>query len=41
MPWEQKYLAGWGYLLSADVIQYIVGSTLRWERRPQEAPGWY
>ena len=41
VPWEKKYLAGWGYMLSHDVILYIVASTLRWERQPQEAPGWY
>jgi hypothetical protein len=41
VPWEQKYLAGWGYMLSWDVAQHIVSATLRWERQPREAPGWY
>ena len=41
VPWEKKYLAGWGYMLSHDVAFYIVASALRWERHPHEAPGWY
>ncbi len=41
VPWARKYLAGWGYMLSNDVALHIVRSTLRWERSPAEAPGWY
>lgn len=41
VPWAHKYLAGWGYLLSADVVLHIVGKYLRWKQHPEEAPGWY
>ncbi|CAL8463468.1 g3002 [Coccomyxa elongata] len=41
VPWARRYLAGWGYLLSADVALHIVNSTLHWEHNPEEAPGWY
>ena len=41
VPWKRKYLAGWGYLLSRDVVQHIVNATLHWERSPDQAPGWY
>ncbi len=41
VPWARKYLAGWGYLLSADVALHIVNSTLHWEHNPEEAPGWF
>ena len=41
VPWERKYLAGWGYLLSMDVVRYIVNATAHWNREPDKAPGWY
>ena len=41
VPWERKYLAGWGYLLSMDVVRYIVNATSQWDRAPDRAPGWY
>ena len=41
VPWERKYLAGWGYLLSMDVVGYIVNATSHWDRAPDQAPGWY
>ena len=41
VPWAHKYLAGWGYLLSADVALHIVGKYLHWKQHPEEAPGWY
>ena len=41
VPWERKYLAGWGYLLSRDVAQHVVNATSAWERAPGQAPGWY
>lgn len=41
VPWKRKYLAGWGYVLSRDVVQHIVNTTLLWERLPDQAPGWY
>ena len=41
VPWERKYLAGWGYLLSRDVVQHVVNATSAWDRAPGHAPGWY
>ena len=41
VPWERKYLAGWGYLLSRDVAQHVVNATSAWDRTPGQAPGWY
>ena len=41
MPWERKYLAGWGYVLSRDVAKYIAATVLRYERFPSSAPGWW
>ena len=41
VPWERKYLAGWGYLLSRDVAQHVVNATSAWNRAPDKAPGWY
>ena len=41
MPWERKYLAGWGYVLSRDVAKYIAATVLRYERFPSLAPGWW
>ena len=41
VPWERKYLAGWGYLLSRDVAQHVVNATSAWDRAPGQAPGWY
>ena len=41
VPWERKYLAGWGYLLSMDVVRYIANATAHWDREPDQAPGWY
>ncbi len=41
VPWQRKYLAGWGYLLSMDVVRYIVNATSHWDRAPDQAPGWY
>ena len=41
VPWAHKYLAGWGYMLSADVALHVVGRYLRWKVHPEEAPGWY
>ena len=41
VPWERKYLAGWGYVLSRDVAKYIAATVLRYERFPSLAPGWW
>lgn len=41
VPWERKYLAGWGYVLSRDVAKYIAATVLRYERFPSSAPGWW
>lgn len=41
VPWKRRYLAGWGYLLSRDVVWHVVNNTLHWEKDPDQAPGWY
>ncbi|KAK9831480.1 hypothetical protein WJX81_000249 [Elliptochloris bilobata] len=41
VPWERKYLAGWGYVLSRDVAKYIAATVLRYERFPSLAPSWW
>lgn len=36
-----RYLAGWGYLLSQDAVQLIVDKVDTYEQQPEQAPGWF
>jgi len=40
-PHGVKYLAGWGYLLSRDLILHIVQKINSYESQPESAPLWY
>lgn len=36
-----KYLAGWGYILSRDVILHTMKKVSLWQEKPESAPAWY
>ncbi|CAD7700401.1 unnamed protein product [Ostreobium quekettii] len=36
-----KYLAGWGYVMSRDVMLYVVWKWLSFRAHPEEAPPWF
>lgn len=36
-----KYLAGWGYILSQDVVNHALAKVDHWHTHQHEAPGWY
>lgn len=36
-----RYLAGWGYLLSQDAVQLIVSTVDEYQQQPEQAPGWF
>lgn len=36
-----RYLAGWGYLLSQDAVQLIVDKVDTYQQQPEQAPGWF
>ena len=36
-----RYLAGWGYLLSQNAVQLIVDKVDMYEQQPEQAPGWF
>ncbi|KAH7622590.1 hypothetical protein NADE_005175 [Nannochloris sp. 'desiccata'] len=40
-PHGVKYLAGWGYLLSRDLLMHIVQKVNSYESQPELAPLWY
>ncbi len=40
-PHGVKYLAGWGYLLSRDLVMHIVQKVKSYESQPELAPLWY
>jgi hypothetical protein len=40
-PHNVKYLAGWGYILSRDLVMHIVQNINTYERTPEVAPMWF
>ncbi|CAD7698040.1 unnamed protein product [Ostreobium quekettii] len=36
-----KYLAGWGYIMSRDVMLYVVWKWLSFRAHPEQAPPWF
>ncbi|KAK9815751.1 hypothetical protein WJX72_008919 [[Myrmecia] bisecta] len=41
VPWGQRYLAGWGYVLSRDVVAHLVAKVDHYERQPAKQPCWF
>ena len=41
IPFGVKYAAGWGYLLSRDLVERVAWRTNVWHARPEQAPAWY
>lgn len=41
IPANVKYLAGWGYLLSIDLVEHAVKKVNLWQRHPDQAPAWF
>eukprot|EP01026_Neomeris_dumetosa_P037949 TRINITY_DN3086_c0_g3_i1.p1 TRINITY_DN3086_c0_g3~~TRINITY_DN3086_c0_g3_i1.p1 ORF type:complete len:519 (+),score=67.19 TRINITY_DN3086_c0_g3_i1:85-1641(+) len=40
-PWGQRYLSGWGYVLSRDVIIFLIKKVDQYDKHPEQQPGWY
>eukprot|EP01025_Chloroclados_australasicus_P024558 TRINITY_DN24610_c0_g1_i4.p1 TRINITY_DN24610_c0_g1~~TRINITY_DN24610_c0_g1_i4.p1 ORF type:complete len:360 (-),score=47.59 TRINITY_DN24610_c0_g1_i4:314-1393(-) len=40
-PWGQRYLSGWGYILSRDVVKYLLEKVDLYDKHPDKQPGWY
>ena len=38
---HRRYLAGWGYVLSRDVMLYVVWKWLTFRAHPDQAPQWF
>ncbi|GMH44123.1 hypothetical protein BSKO_12057 [Bryopsis sp. KO-2023] len=36
-----KYLAGWGYVLSRDMVSHAVWKANKWDNKEEKAPFWY
>lgn len=41
VPWGVQYLAGWGYVLSRDLVRHVVQKVDAYEADPESAPMWY
>jgi hypothetical protein len=40
IPFKAMYAAGWGYLLSRDLVMEVVSRVNRYEADPEQAPKW-
>eukprot|EP01024_Parvocaulis_polyphysoides_P057832 TRINITY_DN6175_c0_g3_i3.p1 TRINITY_DN6175_c0_g3~~TRINITY_DN6175_c0_g3_i3.p1 ORF type:complete len:274 (-),score=39.81 TRINITY_DN6175_c0_g3_i3:99-920(-) len=40
-PWGQRYLSGWGYILSRDVAIFLSQKIDLYEKHPDQQPGWF
>ena len=41
VPFGVKYAAGWGYLLSRDMVTHVVKKVNYWQAQPDKAPAWF
>ena len=41
VPFGVKYAAGWGYLLSRDMVMHVVKKVNYWQAQPDKAPAWF
>lgn len=41
VPAGRQYLAGWGYVLSRDLVHHVVQKINAWELDPSTAPRWF
>lgn len=41
VPKNVKYVAGWGYVLSTDLIGHVAQKVNAYERNPESAPPWF
>jgi hypothetical protein len=41
VPWRVQYAAGWGYVLSRDMVGHVVAKLNAYEAKPYDAPRWF